>query len=266
MIVFRALRKERHLVEPTVRPNARFTNPPTSESEWRRFVAGLPEFDQATPAAALVVAPHPDDETLALGGTLATWADAGTAITVVAVTDGEGSHPGRPGLAAQRVAEQTQALRALGVRDDPVRLGLPDTGVTDQESELTQLLAPHVQRLADAGQTTGETGVVVAPWDHDAHTDHDAVGRAATLAARRCGLALLAYPVWAWQWAVPTDFAGLDVRRHRLGVDARSRKALAEAAFVSQTTSLDGAEPILSAQFRERFRRSDEVLIVSADA
>ena len=61
----------------------------------------------------VVVAPHPDDETLLSGGLIAHQARAGVPVIVLAVTDGEAAYPGDPdGLARQRRREQRQALRA----------------------------------------------------------------------------------------------------------------------------------------------------------
>src|SRR5690606_13482680 len=56
--------------------------------------------------------------------------------------------------------------------------------------------------------------LVLAPWEHDGHPDHDAVGRAALAAtAALPGLRLLRYPVWAWHWlppdASPPPFAAI---------------------------------------------------------
>ncbi|SFK22551.1 PIG-L family deacetylase [Cellulomonas sp. KH9] len=75
----------------------------------------------------LAVHAHPDDETLATGALLATWAAAGRPVTVVTATRGErGEVIGRrwahlegdgPALAAHREDELAAALRALGVRD-----------------------------------------------------------------------------------------------------------------------------------------------------
>lgn len=75
----------------------------------------------------LAVHAHPDDESLATGALLATWAAAGRPVTVVTATRGErGEVIGRrwahlegdgPALAAHRTEELASALRALGVRD-----------------------------------------------------------------------------------------------------------------------------------------------------
>ncbi|NMR19873.1 PIG-L family deacetylase [Cellulomonas fimi] len=75
----------------------------------------------------LAVHAHPDDETLATGALLATWAAAGLPVTVVTCTRGElGEVIGvelahlegdGPALAARREGELAAALRALGVAD-----------------------------------------------------------------------------------------------------------------------------------------------------
>jgi N-acetyl-1-D-myo-inositol-2-amino-2-deoxy-alpha-D-glucopyranoside deacetylase len=81
----------------------------------------------SSPGGLLAVHAHPDDETLATGALLATWADAGLPVTVVTCTRGElGEVIGPalaylegdgPALAAHRERELAAALRALGVTD-----------------------------------------------------------------------------------------------------------------------------------------------------
>lgn len=77
--------------------------------------------------ALLVVHAHPDDETLATGGLLATWAASGQDVTLVTCTRGERgevigeelAHLEGDGaaLAAHREGELERALEALGVRE-----------------------------------------------------------------------------------------------------------------------------------------------------
>jgi LmbE family N-acetylglucosaminyl deacetylase len=59
----------------------------------------------------LVVAPHPDDETIACGGTLVMHQRAGDAVTVLVVTDGGASGAARP---SERAAEAESAAAILG--------------------------------------------------------------------------------------------------------------------------------------------------------
>lgn len=158
---------------------------PTSEGQWHDVVTGLPELHLGV-GPVVVAAPHPDDETLAVGGVLAHLAAMGCAVDIIAVTDGEASHPGLDGLAAERIAEQTAALAALGIDGRTHRLGLPDGRVADHVDAVTAALVAACTR-----DTT-----LLAPWAHDGHCDHDAVGRAAQRAAELTGARLLGYLVW----------------------------------------------------------------------
>jgi LmbE family N-acetylglucosaminyl deacetylase len=76
-------------------------------------------------ARVLVLAAHPDDETLGMGGTIALHAERDE-IRVVCVTDGSSAqYPGDAGRRAQKDAEARRALEILGVADW-VHLDLPD--------------------------------------------------------------------------------------------------------------------------------------------
>ena len=66
-----------------------------------------------------MVAPHPDDEVLAVGGLLAQLARLERALCLIALTDGDASHPRSTlwpphRLAAERPQETQAALAALG--------------------------------------------------------------------------------------------------------------------------------------------------------
>ena len=68
----------------------------------------------------LVVAPHPDDETLGCGGLVSLLAQNGSAFYIVFVTDGSASHRNSTAwptarLAAQREQEARNALVCLGI-------------------------------------------------------------------------------------------------------------------------------------------------------
>lgn len=187
------------------------------------------------PHHVVVAAPHPDDEVLGVGITMRWLLAHGGAVTVVACTDGEGSHARssaitRDELRARRRAERATAFRALGI-DPPVeRLALPDGG-----------LAGHVGTLADefAGRCSPGTTLVV-PWEHDGHPDHRAVAAAGVVAARRRGATLWQVPIWG-KVRRARPFGGR-VHRLELGPADRAAKATAVAAFVTQLTPVGPGE------------------------
>jgi N-acetylglucosamine malate deacetylase 1 len=65
----------------------------------------------------LVIAPHPDDEVLGCGGTIALLADAGCEVRVVVVTDGAAGDPSNfvSNVVQVRQSESIAALAILGV-------------------------------------------------------------------------------------------------------------------------------------------------------
>jgi LmbE family N-acetylglucosaminyl deacetylase len=227
--------------------------PGTSEDTWQHWIglACLPIAQLTGIGSAVVVAAHPDDEVLGVGGTMAQLAAAGARLRVIAVTDGEGSHPqADPShIAAIRAAESAAALQILQVTPvEVIRLGLPDTGVGRHEAEL----AASLQELC-AG-----FDLCIAPWELDGHGDHEAAGRAARGACAR----VLSYPVWMWHWAVPAD-PRVPWRRARQvplagGVALKKRGAI--RSFVSQLTDRPGAGPVLAPGVVAHFTRPVEVL------
>jgi len=120
-------------------------NPLVSESEWVKALDTLATWDPPPAKPMLIVAPHPDDETLGAGGLIAFQVARDVPVTVAAVTDGERAYPDESGLAELRRREQTEALVRLGVPpENIVRFGLPDGNVTACEHELVQRLAQLV--------------------------------------------------------------------------------------------------------------------------
>ncbi|NMH98916.1 PIG-L family deacetylase, partial [Pseudonocardia sp. K10HN5] len=81
----------------------------------------LPTFDPAAHDHLVVLAAHPDDETLGAGGCLRAAHRAGARVTLVVATDGEAAYPGldsagRGALAGARRAELHAALAEGGVQ------------------------------------------------------------------------------------------------------------------------------------------------------
>jgi LmbE family N-acetylglucosaminyl deacetylase len=147
----------------------------------------------------LIIAPHPDDESLGCGGLIAASCDAGVAPVVVVLTDGAGSHPGSRAYPPERLLElrEQEAKRAVNVLGLPLRnlyfLRAPDTKLP----EAGQVFDDHVSRLGEIGRSH-DCGAVVAPWLGDPHCDHQAAAIMATNVSVEHDWALLSYPVWGW--------------------------------------------------------------------
>jgi LmbE family N-acetylglucosaminyl deacetylase len=237
----------------------------TSELDWNAW-PGLRQLRATTPAQlvppgarAVVVAPHPDDEVLSVGGLLALLARTGTPICVVAVTDGTASHRGSTAWPADRLTrerpmESRNALHRLGVDTEPVRLGMPDGGLQDLRWLLAERLLPLLDR----------SDVIFTTWRQDGHPDHEATGHACAFAAARVGARLVEVPVWAWHWAVPGDERLPWHRASRLSLDAEAgeRKRQAVQCFTSQLQAdpSTGNGPILRSSTVERAHRAFEVM------
>ena len=234
----------------------------TAERVWRSWdrLGGLPLLALEGCEQAVVVAPHPDDEVLGAGGTLAELAAGGATVAVLALTDGEASHPGASvaagELARRRVAESADAAtRLFGEPPAIERLALPDGKLDRYEDRIELALTDRLERGSWC----------FAPYRRDGHPDHEAAGRAASRACAHAGARLIEYPIWLWHWSTPDDRAISWERavRVRLGSGAHSRKQDAISAFATQVAPLEegpAGRAILPPHVLERFARLDEVL------
>lgn len=219
-----------------------------------------PPLDLTGCPGLIVVAPHPDDETLGLGATIAQLVASGIDVQVVSVSDGGAARPdASPSeqlrLEATRKHELRRATGVLGIAP-PISLGLPDGRLADHEGELTDTL---VDILDDAAPGTW----CAATWRGDGHPDHEAAGRAAADACARTGATLLEYPVWMWHWASPADREVPWDRAYSapLPAWALSRKRLAAQCFRSQLDAgIGDSAPVLPAFVVHRLLAVGEVV------
>src|ERR1700761_5659269 len=128
--------------------------PIVKEQEWAELLEKVGVWD-ASDLAMLVIAPHPDDETLGAGGLIAALRQRGVPVNVVAVTDGENAYGNDASLGILRREEQENALQLLGVERDAIsRFCLPDTNISENEETLIEVLTPLVSKNTH----------VLAPW------------------------------------------------------------------------------------------------------
>lgn len=150
------------------------------------------------PGPALVVAPHPDDETIGCGGIIALHRARGDAVHVVVATDGdrgdpEGRYPGGADYVARRRDECRRATRVLDL-DEPLFLGLRDRAI--DESALLARLGEVVDRLRPA--------VLYHPGAAEMHVDHQVVGETLLHAVARSGWTVRTFAYEVWGPVIPT--------------------------------------------------------------
>ncbi len=204
-----------------------------------------------------LVAPHPDDEVLALGGTLAQLTALNVEVRVVSVSDGEASHGDSPRwtharLAETRAKELRRALDALGIDAEVIRLRLPDGRIGAHRQELLKRLVDEV----------GEQDLLLATCRFDGHPDHEACGEVALLVAELTGAAGFEYPVWMWHWATPEEplIPWARARRVALSPELVKRKSDAIRQFASQIHTDGDRAAVLPPHVLPRFERPFEVV------
>ncbi len=225
------------------------------------------EFEPKRVASALVVAPHPDDETFGCGGAVALLARAGAALHVAFVTDGAASHPGHPtvppaAIALRRRDEARRATRILGVH--PQRVWFLDEG----DGTLAGLEAGEARQAA--AKITGllarvAPDAILLPCRRDGSSEHDAAFALVARALRDADLSprILEFPVWSWWNPLRLLRPILTSRRvWRLDLGpAFELKARAASAYVSQTEPVPpDTTAALPAGFTSMFLTGEEFL------
>ncbi len=100
----------------------------------------------------LVIAPHPDDESIGCGGTISLHAERGNRVTVVFLTSGEHGLQKLPEEKARRVREREaeKAAAILGIASVTF-LSLPDGHVGDHVGKAAEALRPITLHTAATG-------------------------------------------------------------------------------------------------------------------
>jgi LmbE family N-acetylglucosaminyl deacetylase len=232
------------------------------------LLAGIGDYDPPIPGRLVVAAPHPDDEVLGLGGFLSRCGLAGKAIEVVAVSDGERAYEmadleARNQLVLTRARERELALRALGLTPSTVhRLAIADGAVSDSERALSTVLVEVLSREATPTQKS-ESAVLVAPWRHDLHPDHEAVGRAAAVAAVTFGCQMWEVPIWSWYHLgeLETPLPLGRAAKIALSTAERTAKRMALSSFHSQLHPPAPYGDVLPVDFFSVFDRDFEIVL-----
>ncbi len=233
-----------------------------------RFGRKMP-FRSISNQPALVIAPHPDDETFGCGALISLKRMAGIPVRVVFLTSGEASLSGFGGnpvtVARVRQVQALAACKHLGVESAGVRwLNLPDGKVPrfgqSGFDEAVNRLTTELKEFS--------AGEIFCPHPQDIHPDHVAAAELMREAVRLSGKPgrVSYYPVWMWYAG-----AGLGARlavdgAWRLdGKTAKLKKAVAISEYLDAPKSSSGQSYCgkLPWAFLWNFRHTSEVFFES---
>lgn len=209
----------------------------------------LPSETVAEWGKTLIVAPHPDDESLGCGGTLALLRKYDCEVLALTVSDGTLSHPNSTKYPSEKLRELREgemlaACEILGIEENKISfLRYPDRRVPDKNSEGFLAAVEKVEKYLIAHQPQ----TILVPWRRDPHPDHRAAWQIFNHLNRKFDFQfrLLEYPIWLWEMAERGDLpAQENFRIFRLDIaDVLDRKQRAVRAHVSQTTNLIDDDP-----------------------
>jgi LmbE family N-acetylglucosaminyl deacetylase len=196
----------------------------------------------------LVVAPHPDDETLGCAGAIALLRQQGHTVKILVMSDGTQSHPNSrkypaSALKPLRESETRCAMRILGIESSHITfLQLPDGAVPK---------AGAVNFRAAVEQCCGYLAnvnpkIIFAPWRADPHPDHRATYQilGAALAQTQCCPRVIEYPIWDWDLKQRQPYTQPLQQAWRLDIsEVVALKQQVIAAYRSQTTNLINDDP-----------------------
>ena len=121
---------------------------------------------------ALFIGAHPDDVEIFCGATVATLARDDRRVMIADLTRGELASNG---TAEERRASSLRAARLLGTLAERPVLGLPDGALDSNDHAQVVALTSLLRRVRPQ--------LLVSPWPHDRHPDHEAAGE---LVRRAC--------------------------------------------------------------------------------
>jgi LmbE family N-acetylglucosaminyl deacetylase len=217
---------------------------------------------QTATRSCLVLAPHPDDETLGCGATIMRKLATGTAVQVVIAADGRHAYPSSKlsveALIEIREEEARRACTILGLALEHVTfLRIEDCRLSDHRGVLRDRLFDILDKM--------DPEEIFVSSVIDNHPDHRVLAQIARELAqsrRGCNPVLYEYPIWFWD---PRIWRAKNLLKLRIRVvrteEFRLRKREAISAYRSQVTNIigkTGAAPLRSG-FVRQFLQLEEI-------
>lgn len=157
----------------------------------------------------LILAPHPDDESLGCGGLIALLKEAGSSVSIIFVTSGSASHTSKSfpptTLSKIRESEAVRACSELGVHISALRfLRAPDSKLSGLQGKDMDIIIQNIVEEFEKGDFSS----IALPWRRDPHPDHRMVNAIGELAIKKlqANVTKFEYPIWLWKNGDETDW------------------------------------------------------------
>ncbi|MCX6215488.1 PIG-L deacetylase family protein [Spirosoma sp.] len=218
----------------------------------------------------LVMAPHPDDESLGCGGTIAQLCQRGYAVHVLFISDGTMSHPKSMSYPADRLRQvrEQEALEALAI------LGVPRENVIFMRQKDTQVAMPDSLCFSNAVDCIHDLlliyqpTTVLVPWRRDPHRDHRATWYQLAAAVDKLERKprVLEYLIWLWELGTEQDMPEKnEMLAWRVPIesvmDLRNQAISAHRSQVSRMINDDPTAFYLSPELLEHFKEPRELFL-----
>ena len=194
---------------------------------------------KTTDKTALIIAPHPDDETFGCAGLIARKIAEGARVYVVFLTCGEKSLPDETAdtVMKNRQISALKATKALGVDEEYLYwLSLPD-GKIPRKGE-----AEFRQALSELSKIVKKNGIreIYAPGSFEGWPDHPAACEMGVEVAENADGPVELFLYWVWAWYYVGLWQAPSMQRKNLGLlpidDVYDKKEEAMQAYFSAKT------------------------------
>ncbi|GAA4882174.1 PIG-L deacetylase family protein [Kitasatospora terrestris] len=218
----------------------------------------------------LVFAPHPDDEVIACGGTIARLAAEGARVRIVFATDGAMSHSAVLGIHRDPAPAELRLIRRGEARAAAKELGLPEDAVHFLDFPDTALaghLAAFRARVLDVLRVHPGVSEVYLPHEvRELNADHRLTGETVLACLAELDLTPLIHRYVVWDERTEQEFAfvnrnppaaGAGVAERLVTVDITEQLPRKQAAFRAHRTQVElyapgQTRPVVPEPFQQR--------------
>jgi len=209
----------------------------------------------------VVFAPHPDDETLGCGGTIAKKLAEGYEAIIVVMTDGRflllksfgiDDDPSPEQVKEIRRGEVLRATKILGVPEkNVIFLDFVDGTLGENEEAVEEKVTEVLEKYAPSE--------VYFPFERDAHPDHQAANRIVRRAVKKLGIKPLMYRYTimhkAARFGPLLEFLASIFKRDRIYVDVSEVLPLKREAVKEFKSELTAISPKQSKPHTKNFKK-----------